>query len=75
MALDKTVLQAGIKAVFDRQAAKTKVSEDPALSRQEMAEDLADAIHKYLLMATVNTTVTGTATGGAVTGAGVGSLS
>lgn len=72
MALNKASLEMAIKAVFDRQAAS---SNDPAVSRQEMAKGLADAIDLYVKTGTVNTAVTGTATGAAVTGTGTGAIS
>lgn len=75
MALNKTVLEQAIKAVFDQQAAKNQTSDDPAISRQEIAKGLANAIEAYVKSGTVNTTITGTATGGAVTGTGTGTIS
>lgn len=75
MALNKTSLELAIKTAFDRQAAKNQTNDDPAVSRQEIAQDLANAIDAYIKSGTVNTTVTGASPSGAVTGTGTGSIS
>lgn len=75
MALNKLGLELAIKAVFDQQATKDQPSDDPAISRQEMAEGLANAFDAYVKSGTVSTAVTGVATGAAVTGTGTGTIS
>lgn len=75
MPLNKTVLEQAIKAMFDKQAAKEQTSDDPVVSRQEMAQDLANAIDAYVKSGTVNTTITGVSPSGAVTGTGTGTIS
>jgi len=75
MALNKAILETAIKAVFDQQAAKNQPNDDPAISRQEMAQGLANAIDDYIKSGIVNTTLTGVSPSGAVTGTGIGSIS
>ena len=74
MALVKATLAAAILAALDKQAAKQSEGDDPAVSRVEIATELADAIDLYIKSGTVNTIVTGTSPSGPVTGTGVGSI-
>lgn len=68
MALVKEVLKSAIAAAFNKQAAKTAEGDDPAVSVNEIADDLATAIDAYIKSATVTSVVTGTSPAGAVTG-------
>lgn len=68
MALVKEVLKSAIEAAFNKQAAKTAEGDDPAVSVNEIADDLATAIDAYIKSATVTSVVTGTSPAGPVTG-------
>jgi hypothetical protein len=67
MALDKSSLEADLKAIFQtmRQAVKTNAW---------MAEQIADAIKEYILAGTVSTADTGAAPAGAYAGQGTGTM-
>jgi hypothetical protein len=75
MALNKAGLEAAILAALTKQANKTNASDDPAVSRQELASDIATAIETFVKSGLVSTTVTGTSPSGPVTGTGTGSIS
>lgn len=68
MALVVSVLEQQIKAAFQKQAAKTQEGDDPAVSIDEIAADLASAIDAYIKSATVTSVVTGSSPSGPVTG-------
>jgi len=75
MPLVPQTLEAAILAALDKQAAKQGEGDDPAVSRKEMAADIAAAIYSFITSGTVTVTVTGTsATGGPVTGTGTGAV-
>ncbi len=73
MALVQATLEAAILDALDKQAAKQTEGDDPAVSRSEIAADLAQAIFDFVSSAQVNVTaftatagpypVAGTATG------------
>lgn len=75
MPLNKAILEAALLAALTEQANKTQVSDDPAVSRQQLATKIADAIDLFVKSGLVNTTVTGTSPSGPVTGTGTGSVS
>jgi len=79
MALVKETLAAKIKEAFDKQSDKGKSDNEKnaemAAARAEMADDIANAIHEYIIQGKVTTTVTGTCPDGPVTGSGTGSIS
>lgn len=74
MALVKQVLEQAILAAFEKQAAKSGESDDPAQSRKEIAADIATAVDSYIKTATVTTVVVGTSPSGPVSGTGTGNL-
>lgn len=66
-AITKEALSVLLQKAFDSQS---DVVVDPKTARKKLADDIADAIEKYVVMR--ETIVTGTsATGGAVTGTGI----
>ena len=75
MPLNSIALNAAIKAAFDKQALKNTNNDDPAVSRQEIADDLTAAFEAFVKCGSVQTTVSGTAVGGVVAGTGTGSIS
>lgn len=65
--ITKSALALLLKEAFDSQS---DVVVDPAIARQELADKIADAIEKYVVLR--ETVVTGTSTsGGPVTGTGI----
>lgn len=83
MALNKAILAAGLKAVFDGVSPEASGITDPAELRQKVANEMADVIDAYIKSATVTVAVgiavatTGTAAAhtGATTGTGNGTIS
>ena len=74
MPLVPQTLEAAILAAFEKQAAKQSEGDDPAVSRQEIAADLAAAIDTYIKSGTVTVTLAGTSPAGPVTGTGTGAV-
>jgi hypothetical protein len=75
MPLVKSILEAAIKSAFEKQASKQSDGDDPAISVEELAADIATAIDDYIKTATVDSVVTGTSPSGAVTGTATGTIS
>jgi hypothetical protein len=69
MPLVKASLKAAIQSALDTEATKTSEQDDPAKSRERIAGAIADAVHQFILSATI--TVTGVSPSGPVTGTGI----
>lgn len=69
MPLVIVTLREAIKSALDAEATKASESDDPAASRERIATAIADAVHDYILSATI--TVTGASPSGPVTGTGI----